>query len=236
METKQLVFFLTFASMCLLSCVTTAPPGRVKARIADKKKYFATCRDRDGGNSFSVRQKGKDLLAARMDWVVDSKRGLNLEVSNSIGAVMGTLQTKVSSIKVEGLSKDFSIDVDEEGFIRLKGHPIGLKVKELPCILSFALPSEWYNKSAANKSHKGKEGFGFSDHRRTVSWRVEKATGGTRVCSRVEWSNFWIFSYSHADWCYTLTSGGRSGEFTIDDEFHLQWEEDHEQAQQSSRS
>ena len=218
-------FCLSVAVFLLLAaCVSTPLTEQDRDLIRKQKKYFSTCKKIDGGNYFSVQKNQKDLFAARMDWITDGSGNTSIELSNTIGGFLGGVEFGPSKLELEGLPDDLRLTVDSAGFINIKGHRLGVKTAELPCILSFSLPSEWLENPIEKTTDQEGVKFGFTAESRAVSWWSQQTPSKTRVCVKIEWSTHFLLPASNIDWCYQLKPSSSSGKLNVQGLYRFLWE------------
>jgi hypothetical protein len=217
----QLVFFVTAG---LSGCVGVGKKEPVPLPAA-MESYFRICSPLDGALVMQVFNAGDLLGSAEMDWSSDEK-GWKIDLSNAAGFNIASLTQNGNTLKTTGsqAKKMPAMSVDGEGFLNIDGNFVGIKSKEIPCLLHGALPRSWTPLIFAVEGHQDKRiKISIGDDQRDIIVRTRHLgdSKSEEICAEISWRNKLIFS-STVKWCVS-GAGLKKGEITGIKDYSVKW-------------
>jgi hypothetical protein len=189
------------------------------------ESYFRLCHPLSGALAMQVFNSGNLLGSAEMDWASDEE-GWNIELTNAAGFTIVTLKQTGSLIGITGpQAKRFpAVAVDKSGFLEVDGHFVGIKSREVPCLLQGALPRAWMPLVYGVEGISDKRArilIGDDERDIVVRTRNMGDDKSEEVCADISWRNKLIFK-SEVRWC-VQGQGLKKGSITGISDYSVQW-------------
>lgn len=189
------------------------------------ESYFRICQPLSGALAMQVFDSGNLQGSAEMDWTSD-ENGWNIELTNAAGFTVVTMKQTGSIVEIAGpqAKKIPSIAVDRGGFLAVDGHFVGIKSREVPCLLQGALPRAWtpmvYNVEGISDK---KARIEIADDERDIVVRTRNMGDDKteEVCADITWRNKLIFK-SEVRWC-VQGQGLKKGSISGIGNYSVQW-------------
>ena len=197
-------------------CVAT---GQKESRQlpASMESYFRICSPLNGAMVVRASDEGNLIGSSEMEWESE-EAGWKIDLSSAAGFNLATLTNTGRSIKISGqfAGRLPPMAVDTEGFLEVDGNFVGVKAREIPCLLASALPRSW---TPLIYSVEGNQDDRFKilieDDERDIVVRTKHLGDPAKeqICADISWRNKLIFK-STLKWCVEgkdLNKGELSG-------------------------
>lgn len=210
--------------LLLTSCQTVQPVEDLGLSIP-VQRLFQKCSSKGGGLVLQSRDSKVVFPELMIDWVSKTESTWMLETFDAIGRSVLNIDFAAPVLVVDGplASKLPQITSDSEGFFLVDGQFMGLKVKEIPCLLQGALPEEWMLSSAIKKVENKKVHIKFIEQDRNITVRFDNIEKPYQICSRFEWSYFLGLRKASLVWCF-LNDKSKKTVLTAKDYFSIGWQ------------
>ncbi|SME87739.1 hypothetical protein [Pseudobacteriovorax antillogorgiicola] len=170
------------------------------------ERLFSTCSQGEGNVFLSVRDQGQYLFGTEMDWVANGSQAWSLEAYNSfgqtVGRVHGDLQKPGLLLSLPAIDAG-QVSVDENKSIYIQGHYIGIKLDEIPCLLTGRIPKSWQaNITSYEETQKGAK-LAFHHGNRNISLILnDLAKVRPSFCADYQWSEYMGFVNHQFEHCF----------------------------------
>jgi hypothetical protein len=197
-------------------CVATGPKES-RQLPASMESYFRICSPLNGAMVVRASDEGNLLGSSEMEWESE-EAGWDIEISNSAGFNLATIVNAGRKITITGQQAGRlpPMAVNTDGFLEVDGNFIGIKAREIPCLLASALPRSW---TPFIYSVEGNQDDRFKilieDDEREIVVRTRHLGDQSKeqICADISWRNKLIFR-STLKWCVEgkdLNTGEISG-------------------------
>ena len=225
---KLIVMILLLAS--LVGCQTLVT-NRSRQLTKDEKKYFHSCENMSGDFQVKLSKKREVVLESYMEWQSSIEGFYSLAFVSPIGNDILRFEAQDHHLSLSGLDrfKNISILIDQDGFLKIAGRWLGIKSKEIPCLLKGQIPLEWLEKSRIWQKKERQDLIEVNENWRSINitFYYNKKRELERKCINIFWNMFWIFKKYKIKICYDSFSEEKV-KFNFNDRYHLRlFEADH---------
>lgn len=192
----------SLAAIFFVSCQTT--------KILEKKDlppsvlaYFKVCRGHDGGGRISMDDSDSLLKSLSYDWI-SNKEKWHLQATDAMGSPQLELISDYKKVNVSGRLAEHVPNIGyEDQYLTIKQYKIGIKNREVPCLLNFTLPMAWMQQIGNVDKNKEHITLTLVDDWRDVKIMFLKSNGNSfqEVCVDVSWSYYMGLSTKKLHWC-----------------------------------
>lgn len=209
---NKIIILLALFSGCITPRVAELSVQEIPKPIVP---IFSNCGNADGGVNLLINFESRILSGLMLDWIKDESR-LAGEISDPFGSNLLTFEKKKFDqdflFKGRMVDKIPEISTDENGFLEIDGHLIGIKSSELGCFLNYKVPYAWTKhfsrKSNIHNAKSVENGrkyiFEFDDGRRKI-W-VSYFSKEKKICSKIKWTHLFGLMSQKIRICQTFNS------------------------------
>jgi hypothetical protein len=222
-------FFFHLVIISFLSACATVSKPHHPLPIPDRaQKYLSSCRPLEG--SFSVRAfEGSTLIfAGEFDWA-STNAGWRTEFLDPTGRTYAALSYDHLQTRLlpEGMSPSFTekVEVRPDGFIYARGHFIGVRASEVPCLLVGRVPRMWNDLLYHVEDTEKGLYLGFSDGKREIKVSAPEPSAknmSVPICTEISWYAMLGFSRRRVEVCVD-TNPYLTGTLNIMNDYSLKW-------------
>jgi hypothetical protein len=206
----------------LTSCVTSPP--KLDVQLADKTEaYFARCLPSDGAMQLEVNsRKNKVHFTSAGEWLGETADAYKLQMSDPLGQTLLQLEVGNNALGISGVvaKKLPVITVDDEGFMQVSGHRVGIKAVELPCLFNLSFPQEWREHLVSRKVKADRDIVRMRMEQREVTVSFPRREG--QVCAQLKWWRMWGLISHEFSWC--IDKKKNEATMHLPDDWHLRWQ------------
>jgi hypothetical protein len=188
------------------------------------ESYFRSCQPLDGAMSMQLFLSGALQGSVEVDWVSDDA-GWKVDVTDAAGFSLVRIHQKARDVRISGpASKRFPpVIADRDGFLRVDGHFVGVKAKEVPCLLHGALPRPWALSIKNRTTRSSETRLTIDDGDRDIVVGIKKLGDpkNEELCTDISWRNKLVFK-STVRWC-VRGPGLRTGDLTGVGDYTVKW-------------
>ena len=199
MKSVPLAIILGLASGCVAT--GTKDPRPLPASM---ESYFRICSPLNGAMVVRASDDGNLLGSSEMEWESE-EAGWKIDLSNAAGFNIATLVNAGRTVTITGqhAGRLPPMSVNTDGFLEIDGNFVGLKAREIPCLLASALPRAWtplIYSVEGNQDNRFK--IFIEDDERDIVVRTRNLGDPTKeqICADISWRNKLIFK-STLKWC-----------------------------------
>jgi hypothetical protein len=169
--------------------------------------------------------EGNLLGSSEMEWESE-EAGWKIDLANAAGFNLATLVNAGRKITITGQYAERlpPMAVNTDGFLEVAGNFVGIKAREIPCLLGSALPRAW---TTLIYSVEGNQDDRFKilieDDERDIVVRTKNLGDPTKeqICADISWRNKLIFK-STLKWCVE-GKGLNKGEISGLNDLSIKW-------------
>ncbi len=199
MKTVLLAIVVMFASGCVVTGTKTP-----RTLPASMESYFRICNPLAGAMAVRVIDDGNLLGSSEMEWE-SQESGWKIDLSSAAGFNVATLVHTGRTVSVTGqhAARLPEMAVDADGFLEVDGNFVGIKAREIPCLLASVLPRSWTPLIyAVEGSENNRFKILIEDDDRDIIVRTRHLgdPGKEQVCADISWRNKLIFKTT-LKWC-----------------------------------
>ena len=221
MLVKLFGFFLFFLAGCQTSFLERG------ANLSQKEKDFFSASGETGGFSFSrLLVDGKPRYKGDLEWSLAGSESFLLSILDPFGSTLLSVEGLSEGLLVRGKGSEeiARYSGDQEGFLLVRGHQLGVKISEIRSFLQRKLHPDWLELSAFSDISDRR--FYFEDKKRKiqVDFSYDKNNELEEVCAILSWSTFWIFKSSSVKMCFN-EGEPKSSFLNFDDKLELKIQE-----------
>lgn len=218
---------LVLLSLQVVSCqhfddITPEKPTEISPYA---RSFFGSCFPADGGISIQWYQNQSLLVDTEADWISETFGSWQVQMIDPIGRMVLDLawKNRILSLKGPMKKKIPKMEIGDEGYFKVKGILVGLKVGELPCLLKSDFPASWLEKIYERKNLPSGEVLKISEETRKIDMIVLNKDGpdGEKICATLEWKNLWGLKSTSVRWCQV--SKGKSGFLDLPEGHRIKW-------------
>ena len=168
-----------FGCCLAISCATTSPDVRPKLGAAEQTA-MGRCFPSQGGLQFKMSQDDVPIYAFEGEWIAEIENDWIFQALNPLGRPVFRITYQDGQLSSESFSELSlpEIDTTPEGFLRLSGHEIPIKARELPCYLGRVIPRSWMPAlSEVTRVASGERRITFEEPKRQIVWNSRLAEG-----------------------------------------------------------
>jgi len=194
---------MIFSLLFMYGCVTPVENINPNTISAVYHEHFKKCNPAEGSLRFSYTHQNQ-RLSFKSDWVSKDDKNWEIHFLDDIGRLQLGVKNDNSNIQVSGRAaqKAPEMEVDSNGRLLIKGYYSGFLAKELPCVLSGSLPSDWlYSLVATDKNKNFTTTFNTEDRTIQTQFIKSENTYGGEVCTQINWKVMGLVS-QQSQWCF----------------------------------
>ena len=197
------------------------------ASLSEREKDFFSVSDETGGFSFShLLVNGKPRYKGDLEWSLEGSESFLLSILNPFGASLLSVEGFPEGLLVRGKGSGeiARYSADQEGFLLVRGHQLGVKIAEIQSFLQRKLHPDWLTLSAFSDTSDLR--FYFEDKKRKiqVNFSYDENKKLEEICATLSWSTFWIFKSSSVKMCFN-EGEPKSSSLNFDDKLELKIQE-----------
>ncbi len=187
------------------ACQTLAPPPKPvlpKAVAA----LFSGCGPGDGAVTLQLYADGVLAGSLETSWMARSADDWQVELIDPLGRTMLKVHNQGSRLDFAGplAARMPVISVDAAGTLTLSGHPTGIQLREVPCLLAFTYPKAWLSALAEREGEGGKVRYLFRQPERSMELEISPMQPPESTCTDIFWREYLILSRK-LTWCLSGT-------------------------------
>ena len=169
------------------------------------EKRFQQCSSKQGGGRFSFLKDEKLKLKAEVEWMIEKNCDFMVAVVDPLGSTIIELEKEGQDLFLQSKASwgQQKAGVDTEGYVHFQGRRLGIKAKEISCLLSGDIPVEWRELIFAMKVNPSQKDYFLVDGIRDIKLSFYSDERGhlSKQCVLWEWNLFWIFSRAKIQFC-----------------------------------
>ncbi len=202
--------------LALLGC-TPSFFKRGVTDFAERDAVFTGCSERDGGLLLRVYRSGGYLGGGEVEWRADHDKHIATQYSSGFGITDIDLVIDDAKVTIEGrLKKSLpELSISKKSFLKISGHSTGLKVEELPCLLTGRLPQAWAGHIRGVARQGENREIDLEHDGREIMVQLNENT-----CTTIRFSE-WILFSREVRWC--CESHNKSCVLELGDSYRLEW-------------
>ena len=174
------------------ACQTLAPPPPPVLPTA-VAGLFSGCAPGDGAVTLQLYADGALAWSLETSWMARSADEWQVELIDPLGRTMLKVHSHGSRLDFAGplAARMPKVTVDAAGTLALSGHPTGIQLREVPCLLAFTYPKAWL--SALAEREDG-----------SMELEVSSTQPPGSTCTDIFWHEYFILSRK-LTWCLSGT-------------------------------
>lgn len=188
------------------------------------ESHFRACQPLNGAMVLQVFLSGALQGSVELDWASDDG-GWKADMTDAAGFSVLRLHQTGREVRTSGPArKRFPVvTVDADGFLRMNGHFVGIKAREVPCLLHSALPRAWTLSVIGHSKKSSNALIDIDDGDRDITVRLKNLgdASNEEVCADISWRNKLIFE-SQVRWC-VRGPGLKRGELSGIGDYTVKW-------------
>ena len=205
------------------SCATQPKYLNSTVVQSQNENLFKDCIISEGSHRLELREDKEYIAGVDLDWI-SRKKGWILEGYNQLGQTIGRLSydegAKLFYIRGQLQDRIPELKISESGYMLVDGHEIGIKPREVSCLLDSSLPSAWLNILTGHSFSNGKTQLNFVDEMRSIKVEIAESE---RSCVFVSWAQFLFFFHSTIQVCFVDEDEGKTITVEGIDEYTLKF-------------
>jgi hypothetical protein len=215
---------LGFAVLILASsaCQTLPPPPKpvLPAAVAG---LFSSCGPGDGAVTLQLYADGALAGSLETSWMARSADEWQVELIDPLGRTMLKVHNHGTRLDFAGplAARMPTVSVDAAGTLALSGHPTGIQLREVPCLLAFTYPKAWLSALAEREGEGGKVRYLFRQPERSMELEVSSTQPSGPTCTDIFWREYLILSRK-LTWCLSGTKRRKASLVGLSD-YKLTW-------------
>jgi hypothetical protein len=201
--TKAFLLPPLIVTVLFSSCATVPSPEEI-ALSSTAQQRFAQCLPSEGTMYFEINSTKKKVhLASHAEWLGEHAQDYQLQLIDPLGQTQLDFAYAGNKLKVSGTAsrKLPPLSADDEGFLKVASHRIGIRVAELPCLFHLEFPQEWKERVVDYKRSETGETLRIRMDQREIRIIQQDAT---TVCAHLQWWRYWGLVTREMNWCYDL--------------------------------
>jgi hypothetical protein len=212
--------------LAIPSCQTAQPIDQavVPQRIL---RQFQQCAPSDGGLLIKSLLQDPDASAVPIDWKAFSQNDLRAEATDPIGRTIFTMRIFGTYVEITGRSilNLPKLSIDQEGFLQVDDHRIGVRVSEIACFLKFTYPESWKARMVGFETKRGESTVYIEDEFRKMRiTRYDDYVYNTeKTCSSISWTSFLGLHKDELVLCIDFRGGVKHAELVSDEKMLIEW-------------
>lgn len=170
--------------------------------------------------------ENKQYITTSGEWLGEKADAYLLQLSDPLGQTLLRFEVADNKSKISGsfAHKIPAVNLDQDGYLLIKGNRLGLKARELPCIFNFVFPEEWQEKISDRWIEDELEVVRVTMDQRQVTLRIPRGKNpeNHQLCANLKWWRFWGLVTREISWCVDLKK--REGKMAVAKGWQVDWQ------------
>jgi hypothetical protein len=185
--------------------------------------YFSRCLPSDGALQLEINSKENKMhFTSSGEWLGENVDVYKVQLSDPLGQTLLQLDAVPDAIKLSGVvaEKLPELGIDDEGFLSIEGHRIGLKSVELPCLFKSSFPLAWKDALVERRVEETQEVLRIRMEKRQVTVKLPRGSDG-QIQVTLEWWWMWGLISREISWTFYPHNG--EGKMSLPPDWQIQW-------------
>ncbi len=202
-------------------------PGSLPPRLTG---HFQPCYPSDGGLEVHTFLNGQRSMVFSLDWKSDKPGVLRADAVDILGRTILEIGVADREIQLAGRGAATipPLSADDEGYLAVGGHRVGVRIDELACLLGFRLPRFWLDQAVSFNPGAEASELVILDHNRKVflTFYHDYVYRTDRICAQLQWKSMWGLRTDSVTWCKENRGGRQWSTLHDDTRTFIEWTED----------